>query len=121
MILLDFSKAFDCVWKEDPLFKAVDRGLPIAFTKWLLDFVSNRQFRVQINEKQDRPEPLGQGLPQKSVLSSLLFLLYINDLKAVVPNDAEVAMFANDVFLFCSHPCKLAAQAAMQETVTRVA
>ncbi len=121
MALLDFSRAFDCVWKEDPLFKAVDRGLPITFTKWLLDFVSNRQVRVHINEKQDWPKPLGQGLPQESALSSLLFLLYISDPKAAVPNDVEVPMFANDVFLCCSHPCKLATQAAIQEAVTRVA
>ncbi len=32
----------------------------------------------------------------------------------------QTAMFAGDVSLFCSHPCKLTAQAAMQEAVTRV-
>ncbi len=46
---------------------------------------------------------------------SLLFLLYINDLKTVVPNGVEVTMFADDVSLFYCHPCKLAAQAIMQE------
>ncbi len=30
-------------------------------------------------------------------------------------------MFSDDVSLFCSHPCKLTAQTAMQEAVTRVA
>ncbi len=30
-------------------------------------------------------------------------------------------MFADDFFLFCSHPCKLTAQAAMQEAATHVA
>ncbi len=28
LTLLDFSKAFDCVWKEDILLRAVDKGLP---------------------------------------------------------------------------------------------
>ncbi len=99
----------------------MDKGLPLTFAKWLRDFLSNRQARVQINGEQGRPVPLKQGLPQGSVLSPLLFLLYINDLKTVVPNGVEVAMFADDVSLFCSHPCKLTAQTAMQEAVTRVA
>ncbi len=30
-------------------------------------------------------------------------------------------MFADDVSLFCSHPCTLTAQTAMQEAVTRAA
>ncbi len=42
-------------------------------------------------------------------------------MKTVVPKDVEVAMFADDVSLFCSHNCKLTAQTAMQEAVTRVA
>ncbi len=50
----------------------------------------------------------------------LLFLLYIIDLKTVVTNDVDVALSADDVSLFCNHPCKLTAQAAMHEAVTRV-
>ncbi len=76
---------------------------------------------MQINGEQGRPVPLKQWLPQGSVLSPLPFLLYINDLKTAVPNGVEVAMFADDVSLFCSHRCKLTAQTAMQEAVTRVA
>ncbi len=49
---LDFSKAFDRVWKEDLLLRAVDVGLHLTFVKWLRDFLSNRQTRVQINGEQ---------------------------------------------------------------------
>ncbi len=69
------------------------------------------------------PRPIDtaeQGLLQGSVLSALHFLLYINDLKTVVPKGAQVAMFADDVSLVYSHPCKLAADTAMQDAVTRV-
>ncbi len=96
----------------DLLLRAVDKGLPLTFVKWLRDFLSNRQARLQINGKQGQSVPLKQGLPQGSALSPLLFLLYINDLKAVVPNGVEVSMFADDVSLFSSHPCKLTTQTA---------
>ncbi len=39
---LDFSKAFDRVWKKEILLRAVDKGLPLTFAKWLRDFLSNR-------------------------------------------------------------------------------
>ncbi len=121
LTLLDFSKAFDRVWKEDLLLRAMDKGLPLTFAKWLRDFLSNRQARIQINGEQGWPVPLKQGLLQGSVQSPLLFLLYINDLKTVAPNGVEVAMFADYASLSCSHPCNLTAQTAMQEAVTRVA
>ncbi len=95
-------------------------GLPLTFAKWLCDFLSYRQAGVPVNGEQDRPVPLRQGLPQGLVLSPLFFLLYINDLKTVVLNGVEVLKFADDISLFCIHPCKLTAQTAMQEAVTRV-
>ncbi len=49
------TKAFDRVWKKD---RPVDKGLRLTFTKWLRDFPSNRQARVQINGVQDQPVPL---------------------------------------------------------------
>ncbi len=33
-----------------------------------------------------------------------VFLLYIKDLKAVLPKGVEVALFAVDFSLFCCHP-----------------
>ncbi len=50
-----------------------------------------------------------------AVLSPVLLLLHINDLKTVVPNDVEVAMFADDFSLLCNHSCKLRTQAAMKK------
>ncbi len=40
LTLLDYSKAFDRVWREDLLIRAIDKGLPIAYAQWLRDFLS---------------------------------------------------------------------------------
>ncbi len=49
LALLDYSKAFDRVWREDLLIKAIDKGLPIAYAHWLRDVLSSRKAKVQIN------------------------------------------------------------------------
>ncbi len=41
LVLLDYSKAFDRVWREDLLFRAIDKGLQISYVQWLRDFLSN--------------------------------------------------------------------------------
>ncbi len=50
LTILDFSKAFDRVWKEDLLLRAVDKGLPLTFAKRLRDFLSNRQEGYKLME-----------------------------------------------------------------------
>ncbi len=101
-----YSKAFDRVWREDQLIRAIDKGLPFAYAQWLRDFLSNRKAKVQINGDRGRQLPLHQGLTQGSVLMPLLFLLYIDDPWRVIPENVEVTMFANDFSFLSSHPNK---------------
>ncbi len=61
MALLDFSKAFDRVWKEELLLAASSKGIPIPCARWLHDFLSNRAARVQINGERGDSVPLDKG------------------------------------------------------------
>ncbi len=84
--------------------------MPPCFAKWPPDFFSNWLARLKVYGDQGRRAPIRQGLPQGSVLSLGLFLLII----------MIVVMLADDVFLFCSHVCKLTDQAVMHGAVTLV-
>ncbi len=75
--LLDYPKAFDRVWREDLIIRAIDKGLPISYAQWLRDFLPDRK----ANGDRGRQLPSRQGLPKGSVLSPLLFQLYIDDLR----------------------------------------
>ncbi len=74
------------------------------------DVLSNRTARVQINGSRGDSSPLRQGLPQSAVLSPLPFLLYIDDLRSIVPETVKVALFVDDVSLISSHHNKLVAE-----------
>ncbi len=76
---------------------------------------------MQINGDRGRQLTLRQGFPQVSVLSPLLFLLRMDDLRRVKPENVEVAMFDDDFSLFSSHPNKEVAEAAIGEAITNVA
>ncbi len=54
LALLDYPKAFDHVWSEYLLIRAIDKGLPIAHAQWLRDVLSNRNGKVQINRDRGR-------------------------------------------------------------------
>ncbi len=77
--------------------------------------------KVQINGDRGRQPPLGQGLPQGSVLVPLLILLYIGGLLAGRTRNVEFTMFADDASLFSSHTNIEVAEANVQEAVMKAA
>ncbi len=76
---------------------------------------------IQINGETGDSAPLRQGFPQGVVLSPLLFLLYIDQLRFVRPGAVKVALFADAVSVINSHNTKAAAEKEPQRVITAVA
>jgi hypothetical protein len=74
MVLLDFSQAFDRVWREDLLGTLVEKGVPMQFVNWINSFLQNHQARVLLNNVLSHTRCIRHGVPQGSVLAPLLFL-----------------------------------------------
>ena len=93
-VALDISKAFDRVWHAGLLHKLKSYGISGQIFGLISSFLSNRWLRVVLEGKSSQEYPVNAGVPQGSILSPTLFLLYINDL----PDDfiCNIAIYTDD-------------------------
>ena len=96
VLYLDFSKAFDSVPHERLLLKLDIQG---KVPQWIRSFLSQRKQAVVINDVKSATSNVLSGVSQGSVIGSLLFSIYVNDLPSVV--SSQVLLFADDVKFFC--------------------
>ena len=73
MILIDLQKAFDTVDHNILLEKLKAIGFCDNTAKWLYSYFTNREFLVSIENKYSSISKISCGVPQVSILGSLIF------------------------------------------------
>ena len=81
--------------------KMLGLGFSKSVTLWFKSYLSNRKFKVNLNQTFSEPGDLLCGVPQGSILGPLLFLLYINDMPQSV--NCELLLYADDTCLIFQH------------------
>ena len=120
MVLLDYSKAFDTVWRERLLLSMHEKGVPLIYLRWIRSFLNNRQAKVRFGDALSSSKTIRQGVPQGAVLSPLLFLFYIDNLARILPSTTTNSLFADDVTVLSSNHSKEDAEENAQHTVSIV-
>ena len=119
-MLYDYYKAYNTVWRTGLFQKMLDIGVPLRFVQWTTARLTNRIARVQPNGVTWRCRTFKEGLPQGSVLSPLLFVLYINDLLGNFSESTTVSAYADDLALACRGRKKEDVDLRMQAEVDKV-
>ncbi|CAM4684360.1 unnamed protein product, partial [Lepidochelys kempii] len=97
LIYLDFSKAFDMVPHGELLAKLEKMGINMKTERWIRNWLKGRLQQVTLEGELSGWKEITSGVPQGSVLGSILFKLFITDLGTKSGN--VLIKFADDMKL----------------------
>ena len=98
-VFLDVEKAFDTVWHSGLRFKILQTGLPPSLTRILSNFLSDRRVFTEVNGYRSGTYCPRAGVPQGSVLSPLLFIIFTNDIPPPTRH-IRLSQFADDLAIW---------------------
>ena len=102
-ILMDLSKAFDCLPPDLITEKLRAYGLSNDAVELIHDYLSNRKQCVKIGEHCSSFQKITKGVPQGSILGPLIFNIFLNDIFYFIEK-GKLFNYADDNTLSFSHP-----------------
>ncbi len=100
VVFIDLTAAYDTVWKNGLLYKLIKAVPCLRIIDMIANMLSDRLFQIPLNDQRSRFRKLNNGLAQGSVLSCLLFNLYIHDLP---PSISRKFLYADDMSYAYQH------------------
>ena len=105
LVLLDYSKAFDCANHRLILAKLKAAGFRDESLEWVFSYLNNRRQKVITSQGESSWNGVFNGVPQGSVLGPLLFTVLVSDLRDAIKR-GRYHMYADDTQLYYSCKCE---------------
>jgi ribonuclease HI len=117
---IDLSQAFDRVWKQKLITVLHDLGIEGKMIIWINAFLQQRKIQVKFNGGYSKPHRLLQGTPQGSILSPILFSLYLSTIHMHLPPGVKIALYADDIIIWTSHTDRYIAEKLLNQAVSQL-
>ena len=98
-IFLDFKRAFETLDRNILVKKPRRIGIGGRVIEWFEDYLKNRKQRVVWRNWESDDIDVDLGVPQGSRLGTILFLIYINDIKKAIKR-VGIKLFADDTLTY---------------------
>ena len=116
---IDLSKAFDCICHNLLLAKLKAYGLHDTALKLLRSFLHERKQRVMCNNSCSNWTPIRCGVPQGSLLSPLLFNIFMNDMNEAVIG-SSLRLYADDTTQYVADKNPTVLQSSLNQDMERL-
>jgi hypothetical protein len=110
LVLLDYTRAFDCLHPQLLLAKLKHYGFSTNTCKWFETYLTDREQTVVTYASDgtkmcSSPRTVDRGVPQGSILSPILFSIFTADLPKCIKT-CKYHLYADDTQLYCSFDAK---------------
>lgn len=97
VIYFDFKNAFETVTHDKLLTVLPACGVGPSIVAWIEASLSGRRFRVKVRCAISAECEASSGCPQGTCMGPLMYLLYIDPLKNIIPHDVGYKVYVNDI------------------------
>jgi hypothetical protein len=121
-VFFDLQKAYDTTWRFGILRDLHAMGLRGRLPKYIAEFLTDRYFRVQVDNHQSDRYVQQEGVPQGCVLSVTLFAIKINQISTMIPQDQRFhsSLYVDDLQIAYRHSDLNVIKTKMQECLDSV-
>jgi hypothetical protein len=117
-IFIDFEKAYDSMWREGLIVKLSRSGLRGNMWNGINAFLKHREARCIVNDHTGVWFQTSIGLPQGSVISPILFNIFIKDIFNNIT--ADHCKFANDATIWHTEENRKLMESKVQEDLNQI-
>ena len=101
-ILMDLSKAFDCISHKLLIAKFRSYGLSMSACHLLTSYLRDRTQRVKLGNTKSKWLHINKGSAQGSILGPFCYNVFTNDMLSIVSDNIEIYNYADDNTVICS-------------------